>query len=205
MARCMAVIIGLLVVLAGCGHQAAFRPDEVSQGQTVSIQMTNGRSVEGTVVRIENDVLVVVDETNNSWRARKESIAAITGPEPVRDDWGTIIGERDIAAAKGNKNMWTYTISGALLSMGTSFFITSMASRSIDSDDRNPVLVGGTAAGTAVGAFLFSRLGARKDRQAAIATVNAQRRDTVKEEILLEKEKTESLQQQIEALKKQIQ
>ncbi len=204
MAKLSASTIGLILLL-GCAHQSAFRVDELSEGQSVAVHMINGDAVNGTVARVEADALVVTDATGKNWRARQDAIESISGPEPVRDSRGRIISEKEIASRTGSKNKWTFAISGGVLSMGSAFFLSSMATRVGDQENRDAIVIGGTAGGTALGAFLFSRIGARKDRQIAIETVRDERRGDTEEEILQEREKTESLQQQIEELKKQIQ
>ncbi|MBN1543538.1 hypothetical protein JW992_15460 [candidate division KSB1 bacterium] len=204
MARLWAASIGMLLLL-GCAHQSAFRVDEVSEGQSVAVRMTSGDRVEGTVARVETDAVVVTDEAGKNWRARRDAIDSITGPKPVRDSRGRIISEKEIASRRGSKNKWTFAISGGLLSMGSAFFVSSMATRVGDENNRDAIVIGGTAGGTVLGAFLFSRIGARKDRQNAIDVLRAERGSGTRDEILEEREKTESLQQQIEELKKQIQ
>jgi len=61
------------------------------------------------------------------------------------------------------------------LSMGTSFFLSSMLARASTDDQRDVIIQSGTAAGTAIGAFLFYRMGATKDRQIAVDKIRKER------------------------------
>ncbi len=163
------------VVMAGCSHQMAFRPEQVAKNQTVKVRLHSGESVAGQVVAKSTDALVIQDRDGQRWQAKNSAIASVTGPEPVFDGAGGIISEQDIRSHKTNKNRLLFTISGGMLSAGTSFFLSSMMSRAAADKNRDAIITGGTVGGTMVGAWLFSRIGAGKDRQAAILEIRRER------------------------------
>ena len=197
-------VFAAIVLLAGCGHQVNLQADRLSPEQQVTIKMDNGSTVRGVVSRIEAESIVITDANSRSWRAPISAIRTITGPKPVYDGSGALIGERDIQAVQGSQSAVTFALSGGLLSVGTSFFLSSMASRAADEESRDPIIISGTAAGGLLGGYLFYRLGARKDRARAIELIREQRQGRYDSKILEERRRTEEIQKEIESLKKQI-
>jgi len=194
--------MGLL--FSGCSQQSSLRRSELREGQTVELTLNNGKSVQGDIAKIEDDALVIKDDDDQAWRAKNEAIAAIHGSEPVLDLKGNVIPESEIQARKGSKNTLLFSLSGAGLSLGASFFLSSMISRA-DEENRDPIIFGGTAAGTAVGTYLFYRMGKRKDREQAIEEVRLSRGGLGESLIEEERQRKEELEKEIERLKKQVQ
>jgi len=171
----VSLFAAVLYLTAGCSRQLAFRADEVLIDQTVSVRLTSGQSVTGEVVAKEPGALVIKDRDGQSWEAQTNAIEKISGPPSVLDAAGAVIPEREIQAHKNGKNALLFSISGGILSLGTSFFLSRMVSRALGDEDRDAVLYSGTATGAAAGALLFSRLGANKDRQQAIQQIRRER------------------------------
>jgi hypothetical protein len=168
-------VVVALAGLSGCSSQVALKPEKLVRQQTVSIKLQSGQSVRGEVEAVDSDGVVVIDQKGQAWRARRAQIADLKGPVPVFDSDGRIISEKEISRYKTNHNAVMFTISGGLLSMGTSFFLSSMLSRVAGEDQHDAIVLGGTALGTTVGAILFHRMGVRKDRDAAIREIKYNR------------------------------
>lgn len=171
----VSLFVAVLCLTAGCSRQLAFRANEVLIDQTVSVRLTSGQSVTGEIVSKEAGALVIKDRDGQSWKAQTNAIQEINGPPPVLDAAGAVIPEREIQSHKNGRNALLFSVSGGILSLGTSFFLSSMASRALGDDDRDAVLYGGTATGTAAGVLLFSRIGSKKDRQQAIQQIRRER------------------------------
>ncbi|NLP09058.1 hypothetical protein GX408_01540 [bacterium] len=173
--KSVSLSMAVLCLTAGCSRPLVFYANEVLIDQTVSVRLTSGQSVTGEVVSKEAGALVIKDRDGQSWKAQTNAIQEISGPPPVLDAAGAVIPERVIQAHKNSKNALLFSVSGGILSLGTSFFLSSMASRALGDDDRDAVLYGGTATGTAAGVLLFSRIGSKKDRQHAIQQIRRER------------------------------
>jgi hypothetical protein len=161
--------------LSGCSSQVGLKPEKLTRQQTVLLTLQSGQSVTGEVESVDAEGVVVIDRKGQAWRARLSQIADLKGPVPVFDSEGRIISEKEISQYETNHNAVLFTISGGLLSMGTSFFISSMLSRVADAEQHNAIVIGGTALGTAAGTILFHGMGARKDRDTAIREIRYNR------------------------------
>jgi hypothetical protein len=202
--RYLSSLIITVLFFCGCSQQSSLRRSELRQGQTVELTMNTGKSVQGDIAKIEDDALVIKDSDGQAWRAKDEAIIAIQGPEPVLDLKGNVISESEIQSRKGSKNTMLFTLSGAGLTLGASFFLSSMISRA-DEENRDPIIYGGTAAGTALGTYLFYRMGKRKDREAAIEEIRLSRGGLGESLIEQERQRKQELEKEIERLKKQVQ
>ncbi len=200
----VSLFVAVLCLTVGCSRRLAFRADEVLIDQTVSVRLTSGQSVTGEIVSKEAGALVIKDRDGQSWKAQANAIQEISGPPPVLDAAGAVISEREIQAHKNGKNALLFSVSGGILSLGTSFFLSSMASRALGDDDRDAVLYGGTATGTAVGVLLFSRIGAKKDRQQAIQQIRRERAVTQgRRDLNGEVKKREHVQTELERMRQE--
>ncbi len=200
----VSLFVAVLCLTAGCSRRLAFRADDVLIDQTVSVRLTSGQSVTGEIVSKEAEALVIKDRDGRSWKAQASAIQEISGPSPVLDAAGMVIPEREIQAHKNGKNALLFSVSGGILSLGTSFFLSSMASRALGDDDRDAVLYGGTAVGTAAGVLLFSHIGAKKDRQQAIQQIRRERAVTQGQRDLNgEVKKREHVQTELEKLRQE--
>ncbi len=193
--------LGLATFVMHCSNSKVLQKNNLKKGQTVALRMSSGERVTGVIIKSTETDFVIRDNKGQAWKAPKNRIVSATGPEPVYDLSGHVIPELQIKAARHRKNMLLFSISGGLLSMGTSFFLSSMVSRSQGDDDHDAVIYGGTAAGTILGTFWFSRIGLAKDRKEAIKTIREER---YQESVLEEQERKEQLEKEINRLQKQI-
>ena len=190
------VLICGIIFLGGCSSQIQLSVDELVQNQEVSMDLKSGEKVHGTISKIQDNSIIINDNKGQTWRAKKDQIAKVEGPEPVFDQFGQIISEEEIASKQKNKNLWMFTLSGGALSLGTSFFLSSMISRS-DDDNRDPIIYTGTAVGTLLGGWMFSRIGHNKDRRVAISEIDTKRAAAA------EHDKREKIQSEIDKLQKE--
>jgi len=187
----------------GCSQHVQFNVDELVPEQDITLAMSSGQKLSGTVSEIQGEALVIVDDKGQAWQAPKNKIESISGPETVVDLDGKIINEKDIKQAKGNKNFWLFTLSGGALSLGTSFFLSSMASRAADEDAHDTIVNSGTAAGTLIGTWLFARAGKKRDYDQAVATIRVKRGASPAQNIETEKAKQKRIQKEMNELQKQ--
>lgn len=202
--RSLLIICCILIILS-CSSQLYLKPETLQEQQTVTIYLKNGNKVQGEILKIDQDAFIIVDRVGQAWRAPLSRIDYTKGPFPVRDANGAIISEREISARKSDNNLWIFAFSGALLSMGTSFFISSMIARATDEENnkRENIIYGGTAAGTAAGALIFSQIGKRKDRHQAIEMIRKERAFDPGMTIEEDKKRKEQILEEIEALKRE--
>ncbi|NOY59892.1 MAG: hypothetical protein GXO75_13330 [Calditrichaeota bacterium] len=189
-------------VFAGCSsNQSLLRINKIQKKQTVTITLNSGKIVSGEVAKVDGSSITVIDAFNKPVRVRKTNIHLIRGPKPELDMNGKVISEREIARLKKNKKKYVFAASGGLLSLGVSFFASSMLSRGLDGDSRDPIIYGGTAGGTLVGAFLFYKMGAQKDRRDAINAIRIKKNNTFRD-LRKEREHQKKVQEELEQLKK---
>lgn len=198
-------ILYFLIVLgfisSGCAKRILFSYDEIKPNTILKIQTASGQRWNGLVQNKSSDHLLLKQNRldNNFVKINRSDIIRITGREPVYDDLGEVISEWEIHDQRNNKNLALYSIGGLALSFGASFFIGSLVNRSIEDADRGQQLLWGTtAAGTAIGTYLFARLGRNKDRQIAIEKIRDQRFAAAKGKYEDRKKKHELIRQQLE-------
>ena len=212
-------VLLLFFVGFGCSsHQVVLNRDTLVKGQKVQITLNNGNKVNGTVRKIDDENLYITDKTDKTWKANKSGISLVKGPEPVFDNQKRLVTEDEISEAKKSSNTKLYLISGSALSLGASFFLSSMVSRNADEDSKDAIIYSGSAIGTLFGGYFFTKMGMKKDREKAINDIISARasdpshglseeklkRLEVDEEIKRLKEERMRQNAELEALKKQI-
>ncbi len=217
----LCLLIGSLLITMGCAKRVILSYDQAPPMAMVKIGTVSGQTFNGTIEEKNSESLFLRTKKNTRslTRVNRDEIVWISGGEVVYDGAGKIIPESEIQEYKQNKNFLIYTLGGAGLSFGTSFFIGSLIHRGMD-DDANgrKVMWATTAVGTTVGTFLFAKSGKRRDRTVAIESIREQRFNLVKEQFenqkkkrsdvknALEKEKSEHAKKQaeLERLKKEV-
>jgi hypothetical protein len=202
MGRALLFLASIFFVI-GCSQHVQFNVDELVPEQNITVAMSSGQKLSGTVSAIQDESLVIVDNKGQAWQAPKNKIQSIFGPKPVVDFNGKIINEKEIEQAKGNRNFWLFTLSGGALSLGTSFFLSSMASRATADDAHNTIVYSGTAAGTLIGTWLFARAGKKRDYHQAAAAIRAKRGGSPAQTLETEKAKQQRIRKEMEELQKE--
>ena len=196
------LVVFLTILMVGCSNQVLLRMDRLQEKQTVEITLNTGERVSGEIAKIDEKTITIVDAQNRAWRAKKSDIHRIVGPRPALDLSGHVISEREIAKRMQKKNRLLYALSGGALSLGASFFVSSLISRGVDGNAQDAVIYGGTAGGTVLGGFLFYRLGAQKDCQEAINELRIRGGDTL-EDLQKQRERRKRIQKELEEARKE--
>lgn len=217
----LCLVIGFLLTSMGCAKRVILNYDQTPPMATVEIGTVSGNTFSGTIEEKNSDALFLRTKKNSRSlvRINRDEILWITGNDFVYDGAGKIIPEWEIQDKKKNRNFLIYTIGGAGLSFGASFFIGSLIHRSMnDEKSGRTAMWSTTAVGSAAGTFLFARSGKSRDRSLAIEAIREQRFNLVKEQFenqkkkrdnvkdALEKEKSEHAKKQaeLERLKKEV-
>ncbi|UCE05975.1 MAG: hypothetical protein JSW07_20690 [bacterium] len=194
-------LIGSLLITFGCAKRIPIHYDQIQPNALVKIQTFSGQTCNGVVQQKKIDYLLLKESRheNHLTKINRKEIATISGSEFVYDGRGDIISEWEIQQNQGNKNFLLYTVGGAGLCFGASFFIGSLLHRNLDDHEKgNKVMWATTAIGTAAGSYLFAKSGKKRDRILAIEELREQRFKFVKEQIETQKQKNKSIQQELE-------
>ncbi len=196
------LLLVFLFLSIGCAKRISINYDEIKPNALVKIRTLSGQTFDGEIQGKNIDYLLLKMSQNDNRlkKIKRKEIAAISGREFVYDGVGEIISEWEIQEQKNNKNLLLYTIGGAGLSFGASFFIGSLIQRSLDDDSKNSnqVLWGTTALGTAVGSFLFVKTGKNRDRNLAIEKIREEHFNAAKKKYNDQKKKHDLVQKELE-------
>ncbi|MFZ5516896.1 MAG: hypothetical protein ACOY90_09680 [Candidatus Zhuqueibacterota bacterium] len=198
------ILVSVLILVSGCAKRVPISYDQAQPNAVVQITTSSGRVCQGQIDKISPTHLVLRPNkySNSHITLNRNEISSISGRDFVYDGRGEIISEWEIQSKKKNRNVYFYTLGGAGLSFGASFFIGSMMHRGMDdSDTGQTVQWSTTGAGTVLGTLLFARAGARRDRFAAIEEIRDERYNLALEKMNAEKEKRQKVQQELSKLK----
>lgn len=199
--RILCLLLGLLFIKTGCAKRAYISYDDIKPNALVQIKTLSGEACDGEIQEKNTNYLLLKmsQHDHQLTKIKRDEIASIRGRDFEYDGMGNIISEWEIQAHKNNKNLLLYTIGGAGLSFGASFFIGSLIHRGMDnSANRNTILWGTSAAGTTIGTLLFARTGANRDRHLAVEEIREARFNAAKNQFDDRKKKHDLVRQQIE-------
>ncbi len=195
----LALFLSLLVFLMAnlqCAKTIPVAFDAANSNQEVKIHLKSGQTILGVITRKEAQKLTILDEKTGSKSVlEKTAISSIEKLPAEYDEAGNVISRAEIAKARGNNNLFLYSIGGAALSFGVSLFGSSLVYRASGDGSfnvANPISIGGTALGAAV----FSYLGHKRDTRMALEKIKDQRKKEA--EIKLKKEMTHKKQLEME-------
>ncbi len=199
-------VLILILVYVGCSKRYVINYDMVENNSLVNIKTSSGASYEG-VVKLKKPSFIVLNTSRistNEKKIERTSIDYIKTTPPIFDYQKNVISEWEIDDQKGTKNTWLYTIGGAGLSFGASFFAGSLVHRGMsESDNKDEVLWGITGTGTLIGTALFLNTGRKRDREAAILAIRERRYELAKKEMAQKKIKHKEIYQDLEKEKKE--
>jgi len=194
----------LLSWLVGCAHWTPVKLEEVRPKETVQLSMRSGAKVTGEVVITDASHLVLQEAAGRTYRIRAEDISSIKKKPGAYDGAGMPISEREIAASKGHRQLFLYTLGGTALSFGMSFYLGSMGQRALQEDQTDKtVTIATTAVGTTLGTIYFALKGDKKDRQHAIQQITEERHRASEEELKAEKAKKAQIEAELERLRRE--
>lgn len=194
-------LVGSLLITVACAKRIPISYDQAQPNALVKIQTFTGQIIHGAIQKKQTDYLLIKENKfqNQLTRIKREDIASISSHEFVYDGQGEIISEWDIQKKQRNKNLLLYSVGGAGLCFGTSFFIGSLIHRSLDdSDQGRNIMWATTALGTAAGTYLFAKSGRKRDRILAIEEIREQRFIFAKDQFEAQKQKHKSIQHELE-------
>ena len=213
------LILCVIFVITGCARRSYVAYHDVERTNYVTIKLTSGQVIEGTVFKAEPHQLVVLRKNRTKRNVLKTSIREIKRKTPVYDDFGRGISEEEIQSVQDNHNAVIYGIGGGALSLGTSFFIGSLVGHNME--EGGTVMAAAMAVGGGLGTLFFINAGKAKDRQEAITKIQEKRRlseyrkkqvktekkssEDIKRLIKQEKEKQEKLREEREEMLRKLQ
>ncbi|MBD3287898.1 hypothetical protein GF337_03765 [candidate division KSB1 bacterium] len=199
-------VIVLTIAYSGCSKRSIVNYDLVKNNSLVSIEMNSGASYEG-IVKLKKPEFIVLNmarDRNNHKKIERQQINQIKASPPVFDYQKNVISEWEINDKKGTKNTWLYTVGGAGLSFGASFFAGSLVHRGMsESENRDEALWAITGTGTLIGTAIFLNTGRKRDREAAIMQIRERRYELAKKEMDQKKNKRKQITTELEKEKKQ--
>ena len=214
-------IIGLLIiglcVFAGCAKHALVTYEQVEKTNMVEVTLVSGEKVVGTIYKVDPHQLSLLRKDRKTRVIAKSSVRMIKRKPPIYDDFGKGISEEEIQSVQTSRNTLIYGIGGGALSFGTSFFVGSLVSHSME-ENGGTVLAASTVVGGGLGTFLFIRAGKKMDHRDAIERIQEKRRftevkeekdkektpDEIRKQLEREKERQEELRKQREKLLKEL-
>lgn len=201
-------LVILMAFFTGCAKRIPISYDQAQPEALVQIQTVTGKSVTG-IVRAHKKSFVILQtnkyDKKSLVKINQDEIAAIQGSERVdQDALGKIISPWEIEQRTERKNTYLYTVGGMGLSFGLSFFIGSLINRGMDDVDQGKTAMWiTTGVGTAIGTFLFAKVGAKKDRAVAIDKIRKERYELAKKKAEEERLKRKKIVDEIERLRQE--
>jgi hypothetical protein len=209
-------LIVVVFSLAGCAKRIIVSYPQVEQYNDVEVTLITGQKVEGVVKSISPHQIEILTTDKETRTFPQSTIRTILRKPPVYDDFGKCISEDEIRSTMNHDNTWIYCVGGGILSLGGSFFIGSMVSKT---KENSGSLMGGiTLGGGALGTYLFTKAGKSKDRDEAIERIREKRRlihqipskkdkksESIRQTIDQEKLEQEELRKEREKLLQQLQ
>jgi hypothetical protein len=214
---CFISFLILPFIILGCAKRNLVSYERIERTNYVQIRLNSGKTVQGTVFKIEPHQITLLEKERTTRIIAKSSILSAKRKSPVYDDFGNGISEEEIRSVQSNKNSLIYGIGGGFLSTGVSFFLGSLASK--DASSGGTILAATTVAGGGLGTAIFVHAGKAKDRRVAIEKIREKRRSmdirkttdkkkspsTLQKQLEEEKKKQEELRKQREKLLKELQ
>jgi hypothetical protein len=194
-------LLSSLLITIGCAKRIPISYDQAQPNALVKIQTFSGQIINGAIQKKHADYLLIQENKfqNELTKIMREDIASISGREFVYDGQGEIISEWQIQEKQRNKNFLLYSVGGAGLCFGTSFFIGSLIHRNLDdSDQARKIMWATTALGTAAGTYLFAKSGRKRDRILAIEEIREQRFKFAKDQFEAQNQKHKSILHELE-------
>ena len=187
------LVIILIIYTIGCSSNGLIAPDNPPSGASVIINLIDGTTKEGVILKKEGNSIRYVDaQTHEFENLEITNINTIKYSDKVYDLSGNLISENDISDARGIGKTFAYGLGGfalgGIIGFGAGAVVESITEESFDL--LIPIL-----AGAAAGAIVLGINGAELDREDAIVDIQRDRY----------KETQRDLQKQIEDDQKEIQ
>ncbi len=203
------LVIVFVLMFSGCAKRIPLTYDQTKVNSIIDIKTISGKTQKGLLKAKKPSFMVLQlnsKDERSLLKVNRDDIAGIQGKKNyIEDADRRVISEWDIQERKTNNNLMLYTFGGGGLSFGASFFIGTLLRRGIEDEEDikkgENVMWGTTIVGTAVGTYLFSRAGAKRDRFSAIEKVREERSELARQQIEQERLKRKQVQEELEKLK----
>jgi hypothetical protein len=196
-------VLGTIAIAVSCAKRIPISYDQAKENFSVKIETKKGESYTGLITSKNDSYLEIQpSKKQTALKIAKENIEHISSKPPLYDYQDKVISDWEIKDTQSHNNTFYYTLGGAGLSFGTSFFIGSLLHRGFDDyKNRNTLLWSTTGVGTSVGTYFFLRMGSKKDRNFAIEKIRDERLAVAKGEINQQKKKHEEINDEMIKLK----
>jgi hypothetical protein len=197
-------LIVFLFLQNGCSKRMLISYDQLQKENLVQIKTKSNTSYNGIVKTKKPDFVILQTARNSKALSKiaKKRIYSIHAKPPVYDDQKKVISEWEVQDNQHSKYTMLYAIGGAGLSFGASFFIGSLIHRGMsDSEHGNTLLWSTTGGGTVLGAYLFTRRGKHKDRQASILDIRERRFAIAQKDMAAQKGKSKKIKKDLNKIK----
>lgn len=171
------LILALMLNLFACaGSRAEFDPAQPSAGYSVQVTLSNGRILEGLLLRAESDKYQLIDsQSHKQVIINKKDVRAIKKSPQEYDFEGNVITAGDMADAEGISRTLGYGIGGVVLGAGAGFGLGVALAAAATVPFLYPI-----AALSIAGGWYFGKQGADRDEQLAVDTVRSERLEAQK-------------------------
>jgi hypothetical protein len=200
------IISGFLLIcffnlIIGCS--SSIRVDDPPVGESVVINLDDGSSREGVILKKEGSKLKYIDTTSHRPEDLNISkIKSISYADRVYDLEGNVIAEEQISNEKSMSKTIAYGFGGLVLGAAVGFGVGALM-QSEDIAIGYPMAILGVAGGV-----YFGIMGSNSDREDAIDDIRAERYEVsqveLKKKLEYEKKRLEDQKQKQEQLKKDI-
>ncbi len=202
------IISGVLLIcffnlIIGCS--SSIRIDEPPIGESVVINLDDGSTREGVILKIEGTKLKYIDaQSHRPEDLDVSKIKSIGYADKVYDLEGNVITDEKISDAKGMSKTLAYGFGGLVLGAAVGFGVGAlMQSADVAIGSGVPMAVIGVA-----GAIYFGIMGSNSDREDAIDDIRAERYEVsqaeLKKRLEAEKKRLKEQKEKQEQLKKDI-
>jgi hypothetical protein len=188
------LLVSIFNLMVGCSSRSAINPDVPPVGESVTIQLVDGSTREGVILKKEGEILKYIDTQSHVPEDLEiKKIRSIDYAGKVYDLEGNVISESQISDAKGMSKTLVYSFGGFILGAAAGFGIAAIVN-SIDADIAPiyPMLGVGIVSG-----LYFGSQGSKSDREDAIDDIRSERYEVTQAKLKkqLEEEKRKLLEQ----------
>jgi hypothetical protein len=200
------IVVGVLLIcffnfIIGCS--SSIRVDDPPVGESVVINLDDGSSREGVILKMEGPILKYIDTASHRPEDLNISnIKSLTYANKVYDLEGNVITDDQISDEKGMSKTFAYGFGGLVLGAAVGFGVGAL----MESEDIAigvPMAILGL-----VGGIYFGIKGSNSDKEDAIDDIRAERYEAsqaeLKKKLQYEKKRLKDQKEKQEQLKKDI-
>jgi len=202
------IVIFLLFCFAtlqlSCSGSRLINPEKPRLGESVQIQLKDGKALEGVIVAKEESLLKYIDTATHSLETLElAKINSLQRSLQVYDLQGNVIPEQQISKTKGVGKTIGYSFAGVALGAAVGFGVGVLIASQSD------VPIGYSMAGFGVaGGVIMGLIGNQNEREDAIEKIRQERlasaQDELREQLLKEQKLLDEEKKQKEKMIKEL-